>query len=467
MVASMIRYALLLLVPVGWPAAVVDAADGWRAGVARRVITPATPMWMSGYASRSKPAEGTLHDLWAKALVLEDADGERAVLVTLDLVGIGRELSQQILGDLKTKYGLEPRQVALCTSHTHTGPVVGRNLGTMYFLDERQGRLVEEYAERLRGQVVETVGRAIASLAPARLEHGLGATTFAVNRRNNREPDVPGLRAEDALVGPVDHSVPVLVVREARRDGKVLAIATGYACHATVLSFYRWSGDWPGFAQIEIEKRFPGATALLWAGCGADQNPLPRRKVELAEKYGRMLADAVSDVVRKPLVPLEPRLRTIRSEINLAYGPLPTREQIERDSKSDNKYVAARARHLLAQLDRDGKLPKSYPYPVQVWRLGDVTFVILGGEVVVDYALRLRDEIEGPVWVAGYSNDVMAYIPSKRVLKEGGYEGGGAMVYYGLPTVWSERVEEQVVEEVKKLVDSNSLNRRDVDVRSP
>ncbi len=448
----MTRYALLLLLPVGLCTPTVDAADGWRAGVARQVITPAKPMWMSGYASRNKPAAGTLHDLWAKALVLEDAEGERVALVTLDVVGIGRELSQRILDELKADYGLEPRQVALCTSHTHTGPVVGHNLGTMYFLDERQAKLVEDYANTLREHVVATVGRALESLAPVRVAQGSGKATFAVNRRNNREADVPRLRGEDALVGPVDHSVPVLVVREPEPDGKVLAVVAGYACHATVLSFYQWSGDWPGFAQIEIEKRFPGATALIWTGCGADQNPLPRRKVDLAERYGRMLADAVADVIRTKVVPLEPRLEAVRSDVGLDYGTLPTREQIERDTRSANKYVAARAKQLLATLDRDGGLPESYPYPVQAWRLGDVTFVILGGEVVVDYALRFRNEIEGPVWVAGNANDVMAYIPSKRVLKEGGYEGAGAMVYYGLPTVWSDRVEEQVVGEVKQLV---------------
>ena len=80
-----------------------------------------------------------------------------------------------------------------------------------------------------------------------------------------------------------------------------------------------------------------------------------------------------------------------------------------------------------------------------------MTWIALGGEVVVDYALRLKKEL-GPVWVAGYANDVMAYIPSLRVLKEGGYEGAGAMVYYGLPTVWSPRVEELIVAAVRNQV---------------
>ena len=65
--------------------------------------------------------------------------------------------------------------------------------------------------------------------------------------------------------------------------------------------------------------------------------------------------------------------------------------------------------------------------------------------MVVDYALRLKRELGPRTWAMGYANDVMAYIPSKRVLLEGGYEGGGAMVYYGLPTVWSAEVEEKIM----------------------
>ena len=117
----------------------------------------------------------------------------------------------------------------------------------------------------------------------------------------------------------------------------------------------------------------------------------------------------------------------------------------------------ARAKHLLRELDRGAALPRTYPYPVLAWQLGpDLTFVALGGEVVVDYALRLKQELgPGRTWIAGYTNDVMAYIPSLRVLKEGGYEGGGAMAYYGLPASWGPRVEELIVaavhEQVKKV----------------
>jgi len=422
---------------------------GWQAGFARSNITPEQFMWMSGYGGRKGPAESKLTDLWAKVLVLQD-ENHRVALITLDLVGIDREVSLDIRNQVQKKYGLNIDQVAICTSHTHTGPVVGENLGAMYFLDDHHTQLVRDYAKQLTSDVVAAVGKAIKDLSPAKVSYGHGQTDFAVNRRNNREADVPELRKKNELRGPVDHDVPVLTVHDMAGNMKV--IVCGYACHATVLSFNQWSGDWPGFAQMAIEQRHPETHAMFWAGCGADQNPLPRRTVELAEKYGSMLADAVDEVLKSGMEELKPKLETRYEEIDLAFGELPTREQIEEDTKSSNRFVASRANNLLKSWDKDGGLSPTYPYPVQVWKLGDtINFVILGGEVVVDFSIRLKTEIDGNVWVAGYSNDVMAYIPSLRVLQEGGYEGAGAMVYYGLPTAWSEQVEEHIVTTVKKL----------------
>ena len=109
---------------------------------------------------------------------------------------------------------------------------------------------------------------------------------------------------------------------------------------------------------------------------------------------------------------------------------------------------------MLQVIAKDGKLPASYPYPIQVVHLGkELTLVALGGEVVVDYSLRLKRELAGPaVWIAAYSNDVMGYIPSVRVLNEGGYEAGGAMRYSSThPGPWAPTVEERIVSKVHEL----------------
>jgi hypothetical protein len=429
------------------------AADGWKAGAAAKKITPQSPMWMAGYGARNHPATGLLNDLWAKALVLEDARGTRVAIVGLDLVGIGPDVVDAAAAELASRFNLPASNVALCCSHTHSGPVVGRNLQSMHFdqLDQSQQKLIDDYAQRLQRSIVEVVGQAIAALAPSRISFGHGTAAFATNRRNNKEPEVPRLRAEGKLAGPFDHDVPVLKITN--DDGKLTAVLFGYACHATVLDGYDWSSDYPGFAQSELEKAHPGCTAVFFAGCGADQNPLPRRAVELARQYGRDLAAAVDAALAGEMKSVAGELQVRATRVPLALSKVPTRGEVEQDAKSSDRFVAGRARWYLKLLDAGKPIPADYSYPIQLWRIGDrLTLVTLGGEVVVDYALRLKHELGGPTtWVAGYTNDVMAYIPSRRVLVEGGYEGGGAMVYYGLPAPWAPSVEETIVAAVHKL----------------
>ncbi len=424
------------------------AASDWKAGVAKVKITPEKPMWMMGYASRNKPATGTMTELWARALALEDSRGTRSLLITMEVSNTYRDLSNRVCGQLATKHQLPRESIALCATHTHSGPVVGHRA---YFLfDATHQRLKEEFDKTLERKLVAAAEQAIEKLSPCRLSWGVGRATFAVNRRNNRAAEVPELRAAGKLKGPQDHDVPALFVQDA--NGQPKAIVCGYACHATVLSSYEWSGDWPGFAQIELEKRYPTATAVVWAGCGGDQNPMPRRKVEFAQQYGRQIGQAVSDVHTDQAQNIEGILACTYAEIDLAWAHVPSRNELETESKSTNRYLAARAKQLLGILDRDGRIEPTYPYPVQTWQLGDgPTFVFLGGEVVVDYALRLKAELgDKKTWVAAYANDGMAYIPSERVLREGGYEGATAMIYYGRPSPWAIGVEDRIVREVHR-----------------
>lgn len=439
------------------PASTAKEAAGWKAGTGRVVITPHTPMPMAGYASRgAKPAEGALNDLWAKVLIIQDPAGKQAALITLDLIGIDRKLSQQICDELIQKYGWDRSRIAICTSHTHSGPVVGETLApiSLASLGDAEQKQVQDYSKFLRQSVTQAVAQAVEQMKPAQLFWGNGTATFAVNRRANREADVPRLRADGALRGPFDHDVPVLTVKD---QDKIVAVVFGYACHNTVLSGFQWSGDYAGLAQSEIERRSPGCQAMFWSGCGGDQNPIPRREVPLAQKYGAELADAVIKVTSSAMTPLTGKLATAYQEVDLQLASLPSMEEIQKNAQSANQYEAARAKMLLSQIENNGSLSQTYPYPIGVWKLGnEVTFVHLGGEVVVDYALRLKSELAGnrdpsQIWVAGYTNDVMAYIPSRRVLLEGGYEGGASMVYYGLPTVWAPEVEETIVSSVQLL----------------
>ena len=415
----------------------------WKAGVAKASITPTEPIWMAGFGSRTKPSEGVRQDIFVRALALQDERGQTSVIATLDLVGIEREMADAIAEQCHREFGLTRDRLLLNVSHTHSAPVAGLVLMPLYDLDAQQLDVVRRYTAQIIEKTVGTIGESIRSIAPASLAFGQGLAGIAVNRRRVRLRSLPG---------PVDHDVPVLCIRDSA--GKVKAVAVGYATHATTLSDYLINGDWPGFALEEIEKANPGAMALFVQGCGADANALPRRDEELARGYGKILAAAVAEVLRGRMATLSGPLQTSFERVDVPFHQPPTRVELERRQHDSNVFVRRHAQRLLSDLERDGTIPTSYPYPVQVWQFGrGLKFIALGGEVVADYALRLKGEHGfDQTWVAGYSNDILAYIPSLRVLREGGYEGGESMIYFGRPGPFGAAIEEIIVEKVRDLV---------------
>jgi hypothetical protein len=434
MVKTRLTVSVLLLI-----SAAANGAPALRAGAARVKITPPLPAWLSGYAARTHPADAVLMDLYAKALAIDDGRGGRVVIVTTDLIGLPREVSYEAARRLGARYGLKRSQILFNSSHTHTGPMIWPNLKVMLDLNEPEQRRLAEYSSALTDDLVKVAGDALGALTPARLSYGQGEAGFAINRRAARLSAL----GKDAPA-PVDHSAPVL--RVTREDGRLLAVLFGYACHNTTLTaeFYEISGDYAGFAQAAIERAHPGATALFLMLCGGDQNPNPRSSRELAEKYGEELAGAVEQVMRGSMSEVRGPVRTAYESIELPFAPH-TRRQFEEEANSQDVFRRRRARLMLADYDRGAPI-QSISYPAQAVGLKGLTMVALGGEVVVDYALRLKREFPGePLVVAGYSNVVMSYIPSRRVLDEGGYEAEDAMIYYGLPGRYTEDVEERVI----------------------
>lgn len=419
------------------------AAAAWKAGTARVAITPSEPIWMAGFGFRNRPSEGVRQPLYAKALALDDGSGKPAVLVTLDLVAIEREMAEAIAARLRERYGLTRDRLLLNVSHTHSGPVAGLVLMPLYELTPEQRDVIRRYTASLIDSVVNAAGAAIGDLAPATLEFGQGLAGIAVNRRRV---------ARRSLPGPVDHDLPVLRVRDAA--GKVRAIVAGYACHATVLNDYLINGDWPGYAQEEIEAAYPGATALFVQGCGADANPLPRGSVEAARRYGSILAAGVAQVLASKMKPLDAPLRTVFETVDVPFERPPSREELRARLDDKNVYQRRWAARLLETIEKEGTLPEAYPYPVQVWNFGSgLKLIALAGEVVADYSLRIKARHGwDDTWVAGYSNDILAYIPSRRVRLEGGYEGGEATIYFGRPAPFTPAIEDIILRKVDELV---------------
>ncbi|MDD4014406.1 neutral/alkaline non-lysosomal ceramidase N-terminal domain-containing protein [Petrimonas sulfuriphila] len=417
----------------------------WKIGTGRTVITPNEPTWMAGYSSRTSPSEGKLHDLWAKALLLEDARGNRSLLITMDILGVSKDFSDEVRNLINRKYNLNNSQIILSSSHTHSGPVISRALQYIYPMTEQDWKVVDKYTEQLKEKLVELVDQAIKNLQPAHIYTQNGITRFQVNRRNNRENSIT---PTTELKGPNDYAVPVIKIESP--DKQLLAVVFGYACHPTTLSINMFSGDYAGFAQLELEKRYPGVTAMFFQGAGADQNPLPRRTVPLAIQYGKQLAATVERVLSEEMPQQESNLITRYSEIDLLIDdPLPT-EELQVIAKGSD-YQARWANGIISELKTKGHLIKSYPFPVGYWQIGQQKLFILGGESVIAYSVKLKQTYGEQIFVMSYANDVMGYIPSEVILEEGGYEGDTSQRVYGLPSKWSKSVESKIISELKNI----------------
>ena len=445
---NMLRSLLVLLIFTAvYPQAA--AQNLFKVGLAKVAITPEKNIWMAGYAARNKPAEGKIHDLYAKALVIIDGNRNRLVLVTTDLLGLPRDFTEVVSREARKKFNLKREEIFFNSSHTHTGPVISGSLAGAYDLDAEQTAAINQYTDRLRDTLVTLIGKAIEDISLANLAFGRGIAPFAMNRRQMTPNGmIIGVNPE----GVVDRDVPVL--RIVSPDGKLRGVVFGYACHNTTLTgeFYLYSGDYAGFAQEAIEKTHPGAISLFVAGCGADINPAPRSKLELAQEHGETLAKSVDQVLNGSMTPLNGRVKSVIGEVAIPFSPPPTKEEFQARLNNQNVFQRRHAERMLKRLERDGKLISIYPYTIQVIQIGELKLIGLAGEVVSDYSLRLKRELERYVWVAGYSNDLCSYIPSARMYKEGGYEVIDSMIYYDLPGPYTPEIEEKIINKVHELV---------------
>ena len=448
------REFLSAISAIGLARSAAQSRMPWLAGVASVDITPDRSLWMAGFARRKRPSQGVALPLHAKALALKGAGGRTAVLLTMDLLGITAEMSARVASAVGRRHGIRRSEILFNASHTHCGPIVDEQLSVAYDLSAAQWAEIRAYTTRLETRLTAVAGDAIARMRPAAVSYGRGEAGFAANRRVAFSPR-----------GPVDHSVPILRVDTARGDP--MALVFGYACHNTTLQdgFVEYHGDYAGVAQALLEERHPGMTALFVAGCGADANPMPRGTLDLVRQHGAELAAAVDRALTSTEA-LAPPLRTAYGTASLPFADESVRERWRRQLTIEQVYLQRHAALMKTVIERYGKLPAVQPAPVQVWRIGPrlenrtapqtrdpgLTMVALGGEVVVDYALRLERDYPGRrLWVSGYSNDVFGYVPSLRVLREGGYEGADAMIYYGRPGPFAETVEERLIAEVRRL----------------
>jgi len=420
------------------------AADGTLipVGAARVEISPTNAVRLMGYAARAQSPAPTqiLQPIHARALAI-GSDPQAALLITLDNCILPAAVADDIRNRLSTSLRLAPERIALAVTHTHSAPCLSGAAPNIFALDitPADQAAVEAYTRFLVGRVQEAAAAALKDRQPARLAWGQGSARFAKNRRT--------------AGGPVDHDLPLL--RVTSPEGRLRAVLVSYACHCTTLGgdVNATHGDWAGSAALSIEREAPGAVALVAIGCGADSNPDPRGSLELADRHGNAIAAEARRLLALPLTPLTSAPSCQLKILPLPFQPHFTRAQWEQRA-TNSGIVGHHARKWLARLDAGAILPESLPYPVQTWVFGDqLAMVFLGGEVVVDYSLRLKRELDpSRVWINAYANDVPCYIPSRRILSEGGYEAESSLWYYDRPQQLSPDVEDQILGAVRDLL---------------
>ncbi len=434
------------------------AEEPWRAGFAKVEITPQEPVRMAGYGNRDHPSEGVETPLFARAAALQHSGGATCVLIGVDTIGLPGAITRDLARELEAKHGIARANVVFCSTHTHCAPDLVSELSNIFSTDLTEAELAagQRYREQLKQGILQAAADAITKLAPAKLSFGSGSVGFAANRRVLKEGIWSGFGVQ--ADGPVDHSLPLL--RVTAPDGKLLGVLFNYACHCTTLGgdFYRIHAEWAGVAMTELEAAHADAIAICTIGCGADANPNPRTALEHVALHGRAMARELERLIAEPLTAVTEPIQSQFNYAGLSFD-LPTIEELEQRTKDANPQTRRHAERMVALYREEGRLPATYPVPIQSWQFGDqLTMVFIGGEVVVDYCLRLKRELENPnLWVTAYANDVLGYIASERMRKEKGYEYDRSAIFYSLPGPWAGGTEDLLITRIHELLKGGGL----------
>lgn len=428
-----------------------------EAGLASVDITPKFPIRMSGYAARSSAeTDSVLQPIAAKALALGSDAQHPSILITVDLVGITRNITQQVTDYLSKEKGIHPAQVSIYASHTHGGPEIGNLLNILQY---RDGQFTDsllslqhlihitQYTEQLTQQLKDLAVTALNNRKPAYVSWGQGQALFAKNRRTEG--------------GPVDVALPIIKITNP--DGTLKGVFVNYACHGTTLggNMHKIHGDWIAVAHQLIEQRHPGSVALIGLGCAGDANPAPRGTIDNMQQHGKEIADNVDKLLTAQLQPLNTPPVGKMKWIKLPFSKIPTATELVALTK-DESVKGYYARLALERVERGQPISPTLDYPVQVWNFDNkMAMVNLAGEVVVDYSIALKDRFGAEqLWVNGYSNDVPCYIASRRIIKEGGYEAESSMFWYNKPSPFAPEVEDIILNAVNELMPEAFRNKR-------
>ena len=463
-----------------------DMPSGFRAGAASLRLEPPLGLPMAGFVRQPAPAGGYGHPLEVGALALE-RDRTRVILCGADIVGITHPEIEALIGRVGEATGARPEGILLNWSHTHLAPTGGRLNGALLGeLDAELGASVEAFSRVIQDKLVSACRMAVEGLEPAGVVWGQGEPDLAVNRR---ERTVDGFNGGSILGWNPDELVDnqVTVLQARRLDESPIATLVGFGCHpvTTGHDMLVYSADYPG-PMRELVRTATGGECVFFQGAGG--NVLPKfafTETEAeAERMGKRLGlaalEAVADrFTRRVTVEAEddgsvtpltryrrryvdaepPELMATAVWVTIPLMPRPSLEEVEtlqdqydRDLESARRshdpgkvkvayYHAAWARRIASQL-RDGTIPTAMRAPVHAVRVGDGVIVTGPGETFTEYGIAVKERSPGtPTLYAGYTNELLGYLPTAKEYPHGGYEAGYGYKSFGLPSLYDQSVE--------------------------
>lgn len=446
------------------------ATPGWKVGYAEADITPANgaPVMPAGFG-KPRAVTGVESPLRAQALAVEDQSGKRAILFTADVLGFGRTTVDAVRYKLRERHKLPPEAVCFSASHTHWGPAINRRTGGAI------GDVSVWYLAFLEDKLLTLADRALASLAAAEIHFGSCNAQIGMCRRS-LDKDGRVRWAPDPK-GSYDRHTPIL--RIARRQSPRTILVVGHACHPTSMGEVKeeWSPDYPGAMRRKLEAELEDSRALFVQGCGGDAKVVHRNpktgavafsaSPEQSHQAGIALARAVLDCIRGAdknkaasdagaaptprFVALQPKLKTALVTGSLSLQPGMSVAELNKLALGGNprSYQTWWARKMCAFPDDRTALR----YDVQALQLGDLTLIALEGEVCADWGPFVRGLAATPyAMVVGYANEVSCYVPTARIVKEGGYEGDLSHKVYLLPAPFQPRMEVELTNLVQRVI---------------
>jgi len=313
--------------------------------------------------------------------------------------------------------------VLLNASHTHNGPTTGTWWTALFSPPDAV------YLDMLERYVVTAACLARDRMRDVRLRHGAARTSFAVSRRKIG-PD--GLAVWEANTeNTIYDRAPICAFEEP--TGKPVCLLFSASCHPSTVPGRSVSADYPGVAMDTLDAHFGTECSLFLQGVGGDTKVRSCRDEcafgttwEDQNAAGRMVSDAVAAVVASGLEPAEPNLVVREVSVDLVTDPVPDEQGFERlrDAPDTHDMKRAWAGRMLERLARGDDLPAVVPVTMHGIGIGaGVRLIGVEGEAVADHGYLLEGAFGGgTTFPMGYTDGCQMYIPSDKMLAEGGYE---------------------------------------------